>query len=202
MMGVIEGFTGKQKKGFTLIEVLIATFIFALLILGLYFIFDKSHSAWQKGDIRLEQYQKAREFLDIITHELKGAFRGQGRKDSFFQGTRNRILFLSSSNVPDEEGEYDLKQIEYKLVDHKLIRRVRSVLSGEENSGASSIVASGVKQLKFSYHDGINWQAIWNIKKEDGDSHPLPEAVQIELAVSGENEPPLTLSTLVHIPLS
>ncbi len=192
-----------KKNAFTLIEILVATFIFAFLIMGLYFIFDKSHSGWEKGNARLEQYQKAREFLNILNREIKSVFISSSNKNIVFRGNEHEILFMCSTNVPNRKGEYDLKEVEYRLSGNQLKRRVKSVFDKKSNLGRISILASNIAELKFSYHNGKNWQKTWDSKKDRSKKDfILPQAIRVEIVVKGESVMPLTFSTVISIPVS
>ncbi|MBE0478577.1 prepilin-type N-terminal cleavage/methylation domain-containing protein [Candidatus Aerophobetes bacterium] len=190
-----------RKAAFTLPEVLIATFILSFLILGLYFIFDKSHSAWEKGDVRLEQYQKIRGCLETMTKELKATFINPADSSLVFKGKKEDVLFFCSTNLPHEKGEYDLKKVNYQLANSKLIRKVKSNLSSPLTPSATTILASEIDELTFSYYDGKKWHPEWDSEKNKGFSSLLPKAVAIELAVRGKGESPLTFSTTVSIPV-
>lgn len=186
-----------DKRAFTLVEILVTTCILAFLLLGLYIIFERGYSAWKKGNIRLEQYQKARGCLDLMSRELKSAFISSINSALVFRGSKNRVLFFSSSNIPQEKGEYDLKEVEYKLSNFNLVRKVKSFLVNKINPGATTILASNVTNLEFSYHNGKKWQEGWDSTEEKN----LPRAIRIELVLREEDEPPLTFSTVVNIPL-
>jgi len=192
-----------NKKAFTLVETLVTTCILAFLLLGLYIIFGKGYSAWEKGNIRLEQYQKARGCLDLMSRELKSAFISSSNSALVFRGGKDEILFFSSSNIPHEKGEYDLKEVEYKLENCNLVRKVKSFLNSKINPGATAILASNVTGLEFSYHNGKRWQESWDSTKEGNRKKalPLPQAIRIELVISEENESPLTFSTVINIPV-
>lgn len=198
----------KKPAAFTLLEVLIATCILSFLILGLYFLFEKSHSAWKKGNARLRQYQKVRGCVDILTRELKTAFISPANPSLLFKGKEDEILFTSSSNLPHQKGEYDLKQIHYQLKDSKLIRKVKSNFSYPTNLPATTILASKIDKLTFSYYDGKKWHSEWGAKKDKGaksspkPSPKLPRAVGIKLVVREEGEVPVSFFTSVNIPVN
>jgi len=192
----------KGEMAFTLAEILIATFILSFLLLGAYFIFNKSHSAWEKGNLRIEQYQKIRGCLDILTRELKSAFITSSNPSFVFKGKENEVLLTSSSNIPRQKGEYDLKQIKYKLDNSRLIRRVKSNFINPSSSGAVTVLASGVDKVTFSYYNGEKWQSQWDSEKDKDKrfSSGLPRAVGIEFVIREEGEAAV-FSTTVTLPV-
>lgn len=193
----------RRSIAFTLVEVLVATFIFSLLILGLYLIFSKVYRAWEKGNARLEQYQTIRGCLDILGRDLKSAFVTSSNPFILFKGNKDEILFTSSSNIPSQKGEYDLKQIQYKLEGSRLLRKVKSNFSTLKPCGSVTVLASDIDKLTFSYYNGERWLSHWDSRKSRGKkfSAALPQAVCIELVVKEEDEMPLTFSARVNIPL-
>lgn len=192
----------KKVAAFTLLEVLVATCILSFLLLGLYFIFDKSHSAWEKGNMRLKQYQKVRGCFDTLRGELKSTFTSSSNPSTVFRGSKDEISFTSSSNIPHQKGEYDLKSIHYQLKNSRLIRKVKSNFTTPAGLPATTILACNIDKITFSYYDGKRWQPEWNFKKDSQISHDLPQAVRIKLVIGGKKEEPVTFSTIVNIPLN
>jgi len=192
----------KIAPAFTLLEVLVATFILSFIILGLYFIFDKSHFAWEKGNARLKQYQKLRGCLDTMTRELKSAFISPSNPSILFKGKKDEIIFTCSSNLPHQEGEYDLKNIHYQLQNSNLIRKVKSNFASPVNLPNTTILASNIERLTFSYYDGKKWQSKWGLEEDKNTKTlpRLPQAVSVELVVQEDGERPVTFSTIVNIP--
>lgn len=193
----------EKERAFTLVEIMVATFILAFFLMGLYFIFERSHSAWEKGNIRLTQYQEARGCLDILSRELKSVFISPSNPAIVFKGEKSKLLFTCSSNIPDRKGEYDLKEVEYKFKNNELIRRVKSNFNQPSNYGITTVLTSGITRLSFSYYNGSSWQDSWDSKKDKSKTNfsPLPEAVSIEITIEGENESAMTFSTVVNIPV-
>ena len=189
-------------RAFMLIELLVATFVLSLLIMGLYVIFYKSHSVWERGNRRLEQYQTARGCLDTLSRELKSTFMSASNPSIVFRGKEDEISFTCASNMPQEIGEYDLKQIHYQLRSYQLIRKVRSNWGNSLNPGGTNVLASQIESLTFSYYTGKLWQPEWDSQKDTNTAFGtgLPQAVCVELVVRGEGELPVTFSITIDIP--
>mgnify|MGYP000120726810 CR=1 FL=1 len=192
----------KKIKAFTFVEILFATFLFSVLLLGLYFIFIKSHSAWEKGNASLEQFQKIRGCFDLLKRDIKSTFTSPNNPLFIFNGEKERILFISSSNIPHEKGEYDLKQIEYEFRDFCLIRRVKSNLQDPSNPGSSTVIACDIDKLTFLYFNGKKWLTRWNSQKAKT-FPPLPQAIKVEITLKDkeEDKSPLTFSSIISIPV-
>lgn len=183
----------RKIAAFTLLEVLVATCIFSLLILGLYFIFDKSHSIWDEANVSLEEYQKIRSCLDMLTEELKSAFVSPSNPSISFEGKEDEVRFTCSSNLPHESGQYDLKNVHYLLKRSNLIKRTTSSFDLPERAPSTTILASNVYGLKFSYYKRKKWQSSCSV---------LPRAVKVKISVAPQGQTPITFSTVVSLPLS
>ncbi len=59
-----------NDKGFTLIEILIASAIFAMVLVGVYVIYDANQATYTRGEGRADLQQNARVALDQMTREL------------------------------------------------------------------------------------------------------------------------------------
>ncbi|MBC7189731.1 prepilin-type N-terminal cleavage/methylation domain-containing protein [Candidatus Aerophobetes bacterium] len=193
----------EKNRGFTITEILVATFIFSLLVMGVYGVFNKSQLAWERGNLRIEQYRKIRGIFDLLTRELRCAFVSPANPDLFFEGEENSLYFFSSSNIAKEKGEYDLKFISYRFKDSKIIKNTKSNFKSPSTKTSSTVLASDVRKLSFSYFNGKNWQEKWRFREDKSRnfSSYLPEAVRITVTVGKEDETPLTFSTTVLLPV-
>jgi len=59
-----------KDRGFTLIEILIASTIFAIVLIGVYVVYDANQSTYVRGEGRANLQQNVRVALDQITREL------------------------------------------------------------------------------------------------------------------------------------
>ncbi|MFH0872843.1 MAG: prepilin-type N-terminal cleavage/methylation domain-containing protein, partial [bacterium] len=59
----------REEKGFTLIETLIASTIFVMVLLGLYVVYETNQSTYMRGEGRANLQQNARVALDQMTRE-------------------------------------------------------------------------------------------------------------------------------------
>ncbi len=193
----------KREESFTLVELLIGTFLLSIIITSLYFVFWKGYSAWMKGDARLQMYQSTRGCLDTIGREIKSSFISRSNPNLVFKGDEHHLLFTSTFNEASESGEYDLCEIEYSLTHLKLQRRIKTVLNFNlGKGGCTATLGFPINDLIFSYYNGKNWQKSWDstMKTPNCLDDALPKAVKITLSSQVEGEDPLTLSTVVYLP--
>lgn len=109
-----------DRKGFTLLELmisltilgLIATVIFSSLRLGL--------RTWEKGEEKVEQYQRIRVVLEILESQLRSTYpyiiQDEKTKEQFpfFQGEKDSIKFVSPISFKTEEP-MGLSLVSYKV---------------------------------------------------------------------------------------
>jgi prepilin-type N-terminal cleavage/methylation domain-containing protein len=63
--------TDRSREGFTLIEILISVSIFALVLIGIYNLFDTSRATYVSGQRKVDVQQNARAALDEIVREIR-----------------------------------------------------------------------------------------------------------------------------------
>jgi len=193
----------QKEESFTLVELLIGTFLLAVIITSLYLIFWKGYYAWMKGDARLQIYQNTRCCLDTISREVQSSFISRSNPNLGFKGDKHHLLFVSTFNEVSRSGEYDLCEIEYSLTNLKLQRRIKTFLDSKPGKGGcTSTLSFPISDLIFSYYNGENWQKNWDstMGTPDCSDDALPQAVKIVLSSQVGEEAPLTLSTIVYLP--
>jgi prepilin-type N-terminal cleavage/methylation domain-containing protein len=66
----------RRRRGFTLVELMVAMAILSIMGLGLAQVLSLSLQTWQQGRIRADCYTKARAVLDVVTADIqRGVFR-------------------------------------------------------------------------------------------------------------------------------
>ncbi len=63
--------TDRSREGFTLIEILISVSIFALVLIGIYNLFDTGRATYVSGQRKVDVQQNARAALDEIVREIR-----------------------------------------------------------------------------------------------------------------------------------
>lgn len=197
----------RDKRAFTLVEIIIATSILAFLMITLHRVFWASSSAWKKGDARIEMYQNGRVCLDVMSREIRCALISPGNSQLVFKGDEDALSYVSTFHKPNKTGEFDLFEIGYSLSSKgEVLRRAKAHLdSSPGRGGATAVLANNILQLTFLYNNEGVWQDRWDSSlgtPDDTKDDYLPQAVQIDIIVQDEQglESPLLLSTAVTIP--
>ena len=90
------------SRGFTLIEVVLALSIFAIMGAILYGAFSLSHRAVEKSQASFERNQKLRSFTDLLGSYIRSAYPyRQSAQDTtvFFDGQEDQLTFVSSLSL-------------------------------------------------------------------------------------------------------
>jgi len=177
-----------NKKSFTLIELLIAVTIIALVVLSLYSAFSTGILAYKKMDSAFENFQEARIILNRLQADLKNSF-AYSEESSFFKGTMSTLDFFNVSQIYDKDKQYnDVCRIKYELDGSSLKRTAYCGLTAltEDENVKPQDFSSNIKNIDFEYayinegeEKSILWQNAWPQKDEQ--AKQLPLAVRVKL---------------------
>jgi prepilin-type N-terminal cleavage/methylation domain-containing protein len=157
-----------RDDGFTLIEILVALAIAAVVITALYSTFSLSHKAVSAVDDSLLRLQESRRVVDIIKRELESTFYSKDRSYSFFElddrdfygRQASRITFTAfSSLVPGlSKIRYEVEEIEGNLVLRKKVESAFAPSTDAEGIIMMDEIESFV--VEALYRD--KWIRTWN----------------------------------------
>ncbi len=188
-----------RKKGFTLVEILIALAILAVIVTSTFVIFRSSAKSWQKGEKRSERYHNARIAIGKMSTEISQAVVSEDKLSKFI-GDNEEVGFVSF--VSTAEGIFELVEIEYWLEENgRFLMRNEDIdpdfdFSTQDNS---DILAENIVLLEFSYYDGLTWSDTWNLNEDEEDTEEegeeeleidesvLPKAVKIKIKVEDKS---------------
>jgi prepilin-type N-terminal cleavage/methylation domain-containing protein len=208
------------QKGFTLIEVVIATALVAIIGLVIYQAYSEGILIWKRSQITSEQ-ERVVIFLEKFSRELKNTF---VFSPIGFNGEENKISFPSvlQQYLADEKEEADAApsqslvipllsklSYEYKPTEEEILRiqKVYAYPDIEElknnpeltKNEISKVVLEGVEKISFSYAitgtSGVKFSNSFSPEKDA----PLPYAVKIEVKLKTMKEP---LNRTIFIPVN
>ncbi len=96
-------------KGFTLIEILAAAGILAVLAILIHGSFNISASIWQKRQQYMEQEQDARISMAILRQKISCAYRSPWHKKTRFEGSQHEIKFNAATSDGISHTRFYLK---------------------------------------------------------------------------------------------
>ena len=119
----------KNDKGFTLIEIVISTAIFVMVLAGAYSMLNETLRFWQHGSENIDMQQNARIALTMIEYDIKRAQKG-----------------TVQVNPPGSTGSTLRLTVEGKIITYSLNgTQLQRAVGGEGNNP----VACNVTKLEF-----------------------------------------------------
>lgn len=116
-----------RRCGFTLIEIMAAVAILALMVVFLANVFNNTSKIWKLGNKRVESNNSGRAAIEFVSRELSSAMVG-GKLEmelaSDFAGDEvygssqarsDRIAFASSTSTPQDAPSYPVRQIKQSV---------------------------------------------------------------------------------------
>ncbi|MGH9343319.1 MAG: prepilin-type N-terminal cleavage/methylation domain-containing protein [Terriglobia bacterium] len=209
-----------HKRGFTLIEVMLAMTILGLVLVMLAESFHAVVGSKAEAENWLIVNQQARAALWEMSNEVRGAvqtpmvasnvlFLGQAQirngvpMDSLSVSTLDpghrhtledygpeEIVTYSSQPNPEHPGWSLLLRQQYS-----------GLLVNATAHGTPMVVANNLLSLHIRYFDGQNWTESWDSSKLPP-GHQLPQEVQISLVMASPGGRPWALSTQISLPMS
>jgi prepilin-type N-terminal cleavage/methylation domain-containing protein len=179
-----------SELGFTLIEVVLALSIFALIGTILYGAFSLVQGAVTKSQVSFEKNQKLRSFGDLLASYIRSSYpyRASAQDQTiFYQGEEGSLTFVSSFSLAMggrgmakihiyREGEASKDGI-LKLEEESPVR----IDDAEEEDGQRNSVAlqEGVGSLHISYLDPQSEDEKWEESWDGQERRMLPRAVRL-----------------------
>lgn len=201
-----------RSRGFTVLEVLVATAMFSILIAALYTVFNSAIRLRERTYEIVEHAVPTDFIIARIKHDLDhvmpptglmaGEFIGENDEDSGYPFDTLEI-HTASGSVTENEPWGDVQRVEYYLADpmdefdpdgeivdrhgFDLVRSVvRNLLETEIEEPEEEILLNGIQSLDFTYYDGEYWQESWDSTTQED---PMPVAVKAYIEfVEPEND--------------
>jgi general secretion pathway protein J len=190
-----------SRRGFTLIEVVIALALVAALLAITLGGLRVGLEAWRHGDARAERLQRARSLTQLLVRSVGGAYpyrlapAGSERAPLAFDGERDRLTFVTARPPIPLAAPIAFTAVGLSHDGDTLTIR-EGVLPDRPPFAALApvIVDPSVPSLRFRYLRGEDrtWAERWDAAAEEA----LPAAVEITLA----DQPPLVVPIRVVTP--
>lgn len=181
----------RSQSGFTLIEMLLAMAVFAMVMAGVYSALRVGMNARRQN--QAQTLQTARAALDALSSHMQTCFTVPNSNSYSMDGAESEISFFTFPHKSTQPVK-----VSYFLGDGKscdgLCRTVnRDPFDPDAAAPLPEPVAPGISTLQFSYFDGVEWTPAWTAPGI------LPERVRIavDVAVSGE---PQRFETEANLP--
>lgn len=174
-------------SGFTLIEVVMALAIFALMGGILYGAFSLSHSAVEKSEANATRSQKQRAIADLLGSYIRSAFpyhESPQDKTVYFAGESAGLTFVSAysqgmggrgmAKIAISSDEDDTGHIVLKLAESAPVR-----LGADGGQSYSLELLANVRELRLAYLDPQAEDEKWEDRWDGGERGRLPRALRL-----------------------
>jgi hypothetical protein len=169
-----------SQKGMSLVELMAATSIGILIVMGLYGLYDVSHITFRQGGEFFKVHSDVRMALDWMTRDIKWATRLMNSKSGYNTGTEILVLEVpaidASGDVIDADSTYDYIIYHLDAADSTKLLRTVDAAGASSRSDETRVVANNVDLLRF----GSNGILLGGI----GDVTDLTEVV-VEITTKG-----------------
>jgi general secretion pathway protein J len=184
--------------GFTLIEVVLALAIFALMGAILYGAFSLSHSAVEKSEANSTRNQKQRAIAELLGSYIRSTFPyKESAQDPavFFAGENDGVTFVSAySQAMGGRGMAKIRLSIEEGGDHRVALKVEETapvrISAEAvamGQSHSLVFQDDMREVRFTYLDPQAEDEKWEDRWDGGERRVLPRAVGISfLNANGE----------------
>lgn len=183
------------ESAFTLIEVLLAVAIFAIVLGAINTVFYSALKLRNKTSELIDKSVPLEQAVKIIKHDLSNLVPPSGPLTGQLQSipTTNAIagvngpIFYCSSGIIDEINPWpDVQKVAFMLSQSTnrfegfdLMRVVdRNVLSPTPGQPVSQKLLGGVEQIAFQFFDGSQWQNSWDSTLQ---TPALPRAIKMQI---------------------
>ncbi len=187
----------RPAAGFTLLELLVAMLMVAILSMALYASLRVAFDAQRSAEAAVEPPRTAAAALDLVGQDVQAAV-PIGVTATQYEGTdgtddRGRpgddVVFYSVADSPlHAAANGDVKQVELTVqtaangTDHLLVRKVtRNLLSATSTPNPDvEVICRGVGGFNLRYYNGDTWADSWDSTQED---NTIPAAVEVTLTL-------------------
>lgn len=189
-----------KNNGFTLIEVLVAISLLAILLLALYLTFFSVLQACTRIDSELKGLREVSRFLDIFSREVHSAFYTEANAKTILKGEQleNSSKSLSSLTMTsftypmlkEDQVSSDLRTIKYYIETNQdgsltLCKEIWNPYLEESRKNEIKVeVIDDVVHFEVSYYNGRDWSKLWDSSLEK----KLPQAVKAVIRIKVEGD--------------
>jgi len=178
-----------RQRGFTLIELMVAITLLALIVAILYGAFFLGHRAAEKARVRFDKSQTLRTVGEYLGTLIRSAYpyRSSGEGSVPFSGEKEQLSFVSAVSM-GVEGRGVSKIILSWNGGSGDVTLVEEAPVWAEGHGNTVTLWKGAEDLTLEYLDSEDDEERW-VNEWDGESKKsLPRAIRVSLRDNGGKE--------------
>ncbi|MBW7956484.1 MAG: prepilin-type N-terminal cleavage/methylation domain-containing protein [Deltaproteobacteria bacterium] len=184
-----------NNRGFTLIEVLLAVSLMAVLLASLYSVFFSVAGAGSKASEEAVRNVEAGRALEKMASEVRSAYTRRGSPVTFFKAGKVRshsMVSFTFFSYPVQAGgapKSDLLAVSYSIERdggrRHLVKEVWSPYLGEKISFRA---IEDIKGFEVSLFNGKDWSKAWDSELEGS----VPRAMTVKMTLASGEELAMT----------
>jgi type II secretion system protein J len=177
---------------FTLIEVLLAVTVFAIVLAAINTVFFSAMRLRTRTSAALDEAAPIEQTLSIIRRDLQGALGPGGVLAGDFKsgsvsssmGDQNSAIefYTATGVIRDDSTWGDVRKVSYQLRQPMTRNPLANTAEVDEQW-----LMSGVEALDFICYDGANWRNSWDTSQGDT-TLPAAIKVRLQLAATGSGD--------------
>ncbi len=182
-----------KQSGFTLIEVMLAMTLLSIMVALLFGSLKICAESWNKGEAKIAEVNEKAVVYQFFKRHLPSVrplwddFSDEGDRWFSFQGTRNKLQFVSV--FPSSAGRkgFQLFEIKFEHQDEGQIKVILSPfypsLDGEQWEAEEVVLLEHVKSFKISYFakETTDSNGVWVDNWQEKQNLPSLVKIKIEL---------------------
>ena len=181
-----------NEKGFTLLEVLISTFLSALLLFTIYSVFFSIRKTIDAVTDEREIYETVRVFIELLRKDIRG-IKTTGNtalictKEEIDNKKYSKLDFITTSSLKmDFYSEKEVGYSVYKDDDGNLVllRRESNVEGDPKYGGNYFEVSRLIEEFNITVYDGTSWFEEWDSKNQGR----IPKTLRVEIKLKEKND--------------
>ncbi len=194
-----------DNRGFTLIEITVATAIASLIMVLLYSSYQSTFKSIKRMSGHAEFYENINLAISKINRDISNAYFNRDNKDISFIGnvvgesstihfvTINHCDYNIRGDMREASPYSDVREVGYFLKEdpdpviqdlYFLMKREDLHFDDEpESGGIENALLVNVKELKFEFRQQNDWTDRWDSRRD----YKFPEAVRTTLTVKNYN---------------
>lgn len=190
-----------REKGFTLVEILVAISIGAILLTTIYGVFSSVSGARDRLEAVGEEYHQARVLYDRMASEIRSGYFNTASKQTRLVGSSNTqghpfLEFSTTLSTPLFGGRpggislvrYEQLEMEREV---RLYRNEWPLLNAQSEQDPQLLI-TGLKTFSLRYFDGSDWQDEWDSRQMGA----LPKMIELTVEVEVDEQVHSFLSTI------
>ena len=212
----------RGNSGFTLLEILIAIFLFAIVLAAVFDANILTNKVIDSTDAQAEIHTRARTAMERISSDLAGICMGaggflQGKKMDSSQKSVNLLMFVSTAHVAftREDLPAGMALIRYSVVEDTTTRMLKlfrldvpyrpGYLTQDYSEQKGYLLADRLRAIQLRYFDKEgNEEDEWRSTPDSGQDtgeNTMPAMIEVTLTFGLENQKSRVFRTAVALPL-